>query len=95
MTNETNQLSGHPEKTIQIQIDREHFRVSEGSMTGAKLRALPTPPTPVDRDIFEIVPNGTDIKIEDADSVGLRNGMRFFTAPGKINPGTSTARGVI
>lgn len=86
MTNEHNQE--HPEK-FQIQIDRVHFTVEKPEMTGAELRHLPTPPIGADRDLFEVVPGGTDIKIGDSALVKLRNGMRFFTAPAQINPGAS------
>ena len=72
---------------FQIHIDRVHFTVHVEMMTGAELRQLPTPPIGPDRDLFEVVPGGVDRKINDADSVRLRNGQRFFTAPAQINPG--------
>jgi hypothetical protein len=74
---------------FQIHIDRVHFTVERDTMTGAELRALPTPPIGPERDLFEVVPGGTDRKIEDGHAVLLRNGMRFFTAPSHINPGTA------
>ena len=72
---------------INIQIDRVHYQVHLSSMTGAQIRALPSPSIPMDRDIFLVVPGGADKKISDAEAVELRNGARFFTAPGQINPG--------
>ncbi len=72
---------------FQIHIDRVHFTVHVEAMTGAELRQLPTPPIGADRDLFEVVPGGVDRKIGDSDSVPLRNGQRFFTAPAQINPG--------
>lgn len=83
--------ASHPGK-INIQIDRVHYQVEVGSMTGAQLRALPATPIPSDRDIFLVVPGGSDKKIADDDSVPLHNGARFFTAPGQINPGASDCR---
>jgi hypothetical protein len=68
----------------QIHIDRTHYTV-DSPMTGAELRTLAS--IAGDRDLFEVVPGGTDRKIEATDSVTLRNGMRFFTAPSHINPG--------
>ena len=56
-------------------------------MTGAELRRLPHPPIGPDRDLFEVVPGGSDKKIADGDVVEMRNGLRFFTAPAQINPG--------
>ena len=74
---------------FEIQIDRVHFTVNKSTMTGAELRALPTPPIGPDRDLFEVVPGGADRKIENVDVVRMRNGLRFFTAPSHINPGTN------
>jgi Multiubiquitin len=73
-----------------IQIDRVHYEVSTREMTGAQLRRIPPPPQgPIsaDRDLFLVVPGGTDNKIADDEAVRLLNGMRFFTAPAQINPG--------
>lgn len=70
-----------------IHIDREHFTVTKDSMTGAELRNLPHPPIGADRDLFEVVPGGTDCKIGNDDVVEIKNGKRFFSAPAQINPG--------
>jgi hypothetical protein len=77
----------HKPKEFQIQIDRVHYKVTQHEMTGAQLRAVPTPPIGSDRDLFEVVPGAQDRKIEDNALVELRPGTRFFTAPGHINPG--------
>ena len=74
---------------VNIQIDREHFRVDATTLTGAELRALPDVPIGPDRELFQVVPGGQDLKIESAQSVSLKSGMRFFTAPGQINPGSA------
>ena len=71
----------------QIQIDRVHYTVEQEALTGAELRALVVPPVGPDRDLFEVVPGGTDRKVEASDVVRMRNGLRFFTAPSHINPG--------
>ncbi len=78
----------HPE-FFNIQIDREHYKVTQSVMTGAELRQVPPTPIPADRDLFEIVPGHPDRKVESDAPVEIRNGLRFFTAPGTINPGTS------
>ena len=80
----THEEKGHH---IEIQIDRIHYKVDATSMTGTQLREVPPAPIPLDRDLFLVVPGGADQKIGDADVVELRNGARFFTAPGQINPG--------
>jgi hypothetical protein len=76
-----------PNETFQIQIDRVHYTVSEPQLTGGQLRQVPETSIGEDRDLFEIVPGGPDRKIEIGDVVEMRNGLRFFTAPSKINPG--------
>jgi hypothetical protein len=68
-------------KQFHIQIDRAGYEVEEASLTGVQLRALPPGGIGPDRDLFEVVPGGSDKKVE------LRNGLRFFTAPAQINPG--------
>jgi hypothetical protein len=72
---------------FQIQIDRVHFTVEVAQISGSDLRKLPTPPIGADRDLFEVVPGGTDLKILDDALIELRNGKRFFSAPAQINPG--------
>lgn len=74
-------------KKFQIQIDRVHYTVTQEFMTGAELRQVPNPPIGPDRDLFEVVPGGSDKKIEDNETVQIREGERFFTAPAHINPG--------
>lgn len=77
---------------VRIQIDRVHYEVKALAMTGSQLRNVPPPPQgPIgaDRDLFLVVPGGTDEKIADDRLVELHNGMRFFTAPAQINPGCS------
>ncbi|QIG97603.1 multiubiquitin domain-containing protein [Bradyrhizobium sp. 6(2017)] len=71
-----------------IKIDRTEFKVKEHFLTGAQLRALPNPPIGPDRDLFEVVPGGSDEKIADTQEVKMRDGLRFFTAPAQINPGS-------
>lgn len=73
---------------FQIQIDRAHYTIAAPTMTGAQLRQLPPTPIGPDRDLWQVVPGGTDLKIADNDIVELRNGLRFFTAPAQINPGS-------
>jgi hypothetical protein len=72
----------HP---INIQIDRTHFKLEGSSLTGQQLRELAS--IAADRDLFRVVPGGSDVKIEAAATVQLKSGDRFFTAPGQINPG--------
>ena len=72
-----------------IQVDRQHFQVEASSLTGSQIRALPSPHIGTDRDLFQVVPGGTDLKITDSQAVALRDGLRFFSAPAHITPGSS------
>lgn len=80
------------ERTFHIQIDRAAFVVAKERITGLELRRIPSPPIGADRDLFEVVPGGSDKKIENEAVVELRNGLRFFTAPAQINPGQDICR---
>jgi len=78
----------HPEPhSFEINIDKHDYKVTLRHMTGTQLRHVPTPPIGPDRDLFEVVPGGSDRKIGDEELVEIRNGLRFFTAPAQINPG--------
>lgn len=80
---------GRPEhpREFEIKIDRTTYKVTQLVLTGAELRRLPQPDIGLDRDLFEVVPGGSDLKIELQTKVEMRNGLRFFTAPAQINPG--------
>lgn len=79
---------GHGDSDVaHIKIDRSAFKVAQAALTGAQLRALPNPDVGADRDLFEVVPGGSDRKIELTEVVKMRDGLRFFTAPAQINPG--------
>ncbi|WP_167480899.1 multiubiquitin domain-containing protein [Mesorhizobium waimense] len=84
-----NDEHGRPDrpKMFEIKIDRMNYKVPEAVLTGAQLRQLPEPDIGPDRDLFEVVPGGSDVKIEAGAKVEMRNGLRFFTAPAQINPG--------
>lgn len=73
---------------VRIQIDRGHYDVSAHSLTGAQLRDLPEPPISADRDLFEVRPGMEDSLVQDDTVVEMHSGLRFFTAPGRINPGS-------
>ena len=81
----------HPKpKTITIHIDRAAYKVEETSQTGLQIRAIPVPPISADLDLYLVVPGpGDDILVGDNQTVELREGTRFFTAPRVINPGQS------
>jgi hypothetical protein len=74
-------------RAFTIKIDRIEYQVHERKRTGAQLRNLVHPPIGAERDLFEVVPGGSDLKIGDEAEVKMRDGLRFFTAPAQINPG--------
>lgn len=82
-----------------IRIDRREYAVppellEDGRLTGLQIRRLADPDIGPDRDLFEVVPGGSDRRIADAQEVPIRNRMRFFSAPSVINPGASPAAGL-
>ncbi|HJU12536.1 MAG TPA: multiubiquitin domain-containing protein [Candidatus Binataceae bacterium] len=83
------------EQKFEIQIDRNHYTVTQERMTGAQIRQVTSPPIGPDRDLFLVVPGGSDKKIADNEVVEIRNGLRFFTAPAQINPGRAGCRGAL
>ncbi len=76
-------------KRVTIRIDRTEYEWQEEKITGAQLRRLPTPPVLPERDLFLVVPGHPDRLIKDDDTVVVHDGLRFFTAPNTINPGTN------
>ena len=75
-------LPEHPE----IFIDKKHYRAPKNPMTGAELRVLGG----VDPgyDLWEVVPGSDDVRIENQQSVKLKEGEHFYTAPSTLNPGS-------
>jgi hypothetical protein len=84
---ELKEFEEHENRIFEIKIDRSEYKVHQRYLTGAELRQLPQPPIGPDRDLFEVVPGGSDKKIADDMRVEMRDGLRFFTAPAQINPG--------
>lgn len=85
-----------PPGALHIRLDRQDIEVSpadlhDGELTGQQIRELATPPIEANRDLFEIVPGGSDQKIEDGEQVTIRDHIRFFSAPRNINPGDAGA----
>ncbi len=80
---------GH--KPFIIRIDRTEYEWAEEKINGAQLRRLPQPPIPPDRDLFLVVPGHSDREIKDDDTIEVKDGLRFFTAPHTINPGKDRA----
>ena len=82
------------DKPFVIRIDRKEYKWLEEKINGAQVRGLPSPPIPPERDLFQVIPGKEDRKIKDDDTVEVHDGLRFFTAPGTINPGVSAPAAV-
>lgn len=88
---ELKEFEARGQRPYEIKIDRAEYKVHEHKRTGEQLRQIPTPHIGPDRDLFEVVPGGSDRKIADKEEVTMRDGLRFFTAPAQINPGRKGA----
>lgn len=76
------------QRTITIHIDQQTYKVNVNAITGTGLRELSDPDIGPDRDLYlEVQGPGEDDLIELDETVKLRNGMHFFTAPASITPG--------
>ena len=79
---------GKHKKQFTIHIDKHAFKVDHDHLTGAQLRALPNPPVGDDFDLYlEVHGKGDDLLVGGADSIEIKDGMHFFTAPATIAPG--------
>ena len=77
-----------PNLEIVIHVDRQQAKVTETSLTGALIRGRHNPPIGPDRDLFLKVAGPTDDElVADAQSVVLKDGMHFYSAPHTITPG--------
>lgn len=81
-------------RRLRIRIDRQEYAVPfgqlrNGTLTGLQIRRFPDPDIGPERDLYEVAPGGSDRKIGNDDRVRIRDGMRFFSAPAFINPGSA------
>lgn len=84
----------HRPRKLTIRIDRKDYPVpldllQDGTLTELQLRRFPRPNIGPERDLFEVAPGGSDRKIENDERVRIHDGLRFFSAPAVINPGSA------
>lgn len=80
-------LEEKKEKNV-IHIDKKNYHVEKDSMTGQELRDLADPKIGSERDLFLKMNGPEDDKIISLEeTVELKNGMHFYSAPKDINPG--------
>jgi len=78
---------GGEDGSFPIFIDKVKYDVVGEEITGAALRALPTPAIGPERDLYLVVPGGEDDLIDDTESVSIKPGTKFMTVPRLITPG--------
>lgn len=72
---------------VLILIDGQKIHAPRGSLAGAEIRQLTSPPIGPDRDLWLDLEGSLDDLVEDDEEVSLKPQMRFFTVPRVINPG--------
>ncbi|MEZ2370963.1 multiubiquitin domain-containing protein [Arthrobacter sp. RCC_34] len=70
-----------------IHIDKHVYKVSANSLTGTEIRNLVAPPLASTYDLYLEVPGKDDHLVGNDESITLKPGMHFFSAPGNITPG--------
>lgn len=86
MTN-TMSHANHENHVIPIFIDDVKFDLTNSQQTGTQLRSLAN--VAADRDLWQEIPgNKDDILIRPEDSLEVKPGTHFYTAPSTINPGS-------
>lgn len=76
-----------PASPITIIVDRKPVHLDEQPANADALRAALG--IPIDRDLFLDGKDGDDVLIEGSSHIELRSGMKFFTAPRHITPGSA------
>lgn len=71
-----------------IHIEDNEYKITQKELTGSQIRAVAKPPIGPERDlILEVPGSGDDRRIKDSESVTMKNGLHFYSAPKDINPG--------
>ena len=76
------------EISIRIHIDRKPYEVHEREMTGAQLRAVPTPPIAANFDLWQEEHGDVeDQQVPENTPIKPKEDMHFYSSPNNINPG--------
>jgi hypothetical protein len=70
---------------VEIHIDNKGYKAPKNPMTGTELKQLGG--ISGGYDLWQKVPGTDDKLINDGESVQLKNGMHFYSAPSSLNPG--------
>jgi hypothetical protein len=74
---------------IKIHIDKQLRDAPKTPVTGAELKAIGAVKDGFD--LFQKIPGKDDNLIKDADTIDLKNGDQFYSAPSSLNPGGHAA----
>lgn len=75
-------------RPIRIHLDRVPYEIHQHELTGAQIRALPSPPISPDFDLWQEERGDVEDRlIAPTDTVKLKEDMHFYSAPATINPG--------
>ncbi len=72
-------------KPVEIHIDDKAYKAPKNPMIGHELKELGN--VPANYDLWKKVPGKDDDRIKDNQSVQLKNGDHFYSAPSSLNPG--------
>lgn len=72
-------------KPVEIHIDNKAYKAPKNPITGYELKELGG--VPANYDLWKKVPGKDDDRIKDDQSVQLKNGDHFYSAPSSLNPG--------
>lgn len=75
----------HEDHPFKIKIDKNHYSVTEDSMTGLEIKRLGGV-----SDGYELwleQPGDIDLEVKDSDTIEIKHGMKFFSTSPTINPG--------
>jgi hypothetical protein len=74
------------EHGIEIHIDNKGYKAPKNPMTGIELKQLGG--IAGGYDLWQKIPGKDDKLIKEGDSVQLKNGDHFYSAPSSLNPGS-------
>lgn len=72
-------------RTVEIQIDNKFYKSTKNPMTGAELKSLAG--IAANYDLWKKVPGKDDHRVKNDESVVLKKGDQFYSAPSSLNPG--------
>jgi len=75
----------HHDHPINILVDKKLIKVTDDTLTGAEIKTLGSVPSGYE--LWQEVPGDKDILVNDADTVEIKSGLKFFSTKPTIDPG--------